>query len=147
MFKLVPTNQVLVEVSIKQPYLYDLDPETARRKGCVMEDQIHRHVDDWEDTSVKQKYVYRDSNGVEHETLYDALEYWFDEDGALEGYEIRYERPQDNGVGSRTKLSSFKEVIEEAWNNPNKFEIVSGPKLTAAQYKFLNKVLGAAKER
>lgn len=145
MFKRVPTNQVHVEVLIKQPYLYELEPEQAYRRGREIEDQIRRHVDDWEDTNVIQKYTYRDSHGQEHETLYDALEYWFDEDGALETFEIRYERPSDNGVGSRQKTRSFQEVIEEAWKNPHKFEVVSGPKLTEAQEKFLKKVLEESK--
>lgn len=141
MFKKVPTNQVHVEALIKQPYLYDLEPEQAYRRGREIEDQIRRHVDDWEDTNVIQKYTYRDTHGQEHETLYDALEYWFDEDGALETYEIRYERPNDIGAGTRRRFWSFKELIEEAWVNPWKFEIVSGPKLTTAQYKFLKNVL------
>lgn len=144
MFKMVPTNDVTVEITPSRPWIVEFTADQAYRQSHDIADQIRRHVDGFENVCVNQKYAYIDHNGMEHETLYDALEYWFDEDGALEKYEVRYERPNDNAVGIRRAFSSFKEVVEEAWNNPNEFEILSGPKLTAPQYTFLTKVLDVA---
>ncbi|GIP10435.1 hypothetical protein J1TS5_26050 [Paenibacillus macerans] len=141
MFKMVPTNQVTVEVTPSVPWLGQLTADQAYRDGQNIADQIRRHVDGYQNIYVDQKFAYVDSDGIEFETLYEALEYRFDAEGALETFEIRYERPSDNGVGSRQKTRSFQEVIEEAWKNPHKFEVVSGPKLTEAQEKFLKKVL------
>lgn len=145
MFKMVPTNDVHVEVSIQKPWFGDLTPDQARRKAEEIGISIRRHVDEIDGVHAIQKYAYVDPNGIEYETLYDALENWFDEDGAIETFGIRYERPSDNGVGSSGRVRSFQEVIEEAWKNPHKFEVVSGPKLTEAQEKFLKKVLEESK--
>lgn len=147
MFERVPTNEVRVEVTVKRPWLFDIDADHAYRKGRAIKEQIERHVDDVDDVTVIQEFTYRDSFGIEHESLYDVLEYLFDEDGALEKYEFTYERPSDNGIGTRSRTDSFKELIEEAWKNPWKFELVSGPKLTTEQEKFLARVVDAAMDQ
>lgn len=144
MFKFVPSADVHVEVSVERPWFSEMTPDQARRKAEDIQNGIRRHIDGISGVHVIQKYVYVDQNGWEHESLYDALEGWFDEDGALEKYEFVYERPSDNGIGTRSRTDSFKELIEEAWKNPWKFELVNGPKLTPAQQKFLTKVIDAA---
>lgn len=147
MIKIVPTNSVTVEVTPSDPWFGQLTADQAYRNGQNIADQIRRHVDGYQNIYVDQKSAYVDEEGREFESLYDALEYWFDEDGALETYEYRYERPSDNGVGTRGRTTSFKELITSAWNNPNNFSILSGPPLNEAQDKFFRKVIDAALDR
>ncbi|MNW44133.1 hypothetical protein D3C74_213550 [compost metagenome] len=147
MFKLVPTNDCHVEVYIQGPWFGELTADQANRMAHDISDQIRRHVDDIDGVTVVQKRVYRDSDGVDFESLYDALEYRFDEYGALEKLMIRYERPNDKGIGTRVSGLNFEQMIEIAWNNPWKFEVVDGPELTEAQERFLHNVLDASLEQ
>jgi hypothetical protein len=150
-YKSVPTNEVVVEVH--PSYVGDLggiviggmerSTEDEMRTAKEIEGQINRHVDDVGHTTVKAERMYETEDGSQYETefemLADQLEYDF-------GYEVRYERPSDNGVGTRTFPKSFNELIETAFENPYKFSVHKGD-LNKEQQEFLSKVLEEGRNR
>src|SRR5690625_5007696 len=100
MIKKVETNECQVIVEPRYIGIESIPGETFRNCANIQKD-IERHVDDVESIYIKQKYVYETKGGSQHDTLYDALEYLFDEiGGCLPVYRYRYERPEDKGTGS-----------------------------------------------
>jgi hypothetical protein len=107
--------------------------------------QIKRHVDGVGWTDIAQKQMYETASGDQFDSLYEALEELYDEHGSSPIYSIRYERPSDNGTGTRRTFNDFKEVITEAWSNPWKFELQNfSTPLTEEQEQFLSNVIAAS---
>lgn len=106
-----------------------------------IESQIKRHVTNVGHTYIHQKHVYETDDGVQHERLYDALEHLFDEDGGLlPRYSYTYERPGNKGVRTVGHAYDFRDLVEEAWENPWNFTVTGTP-LNDRQKKFLDRVI------
>lgn len=144
--KRIPTNEVIIEVTPKNAGNYgffsisgqERSAESEYRLAQEIEGNIKRHVDDVQYTHVIQKAVYQDENGDNHDSIYDLLASNF---SGWSGYSYRYERPSDNGIGTRSSTDSFPELIEEAYRYPHKFEVTG--ELTEDQKEFLGKAIGA----
>jgi hypothetical protein len=132
-----------VEVTAAKGWFETVTPAREYRKCEEIRDGIKRHVDDVESVYVNQKYAWHNDEHGTFDSLYDALEYTLE--GPNYGYRYRYERPSDNGVGTSGRADGFKELIETAYRNPHKFELIqSEPPLTDGQQEFLERVLEAA---
>lgn len=83
-------------------------------------------------------HVYGTEND-EYETMFDMLASELNYD---EGYEFKYFRPNDNGIGTRGLRLSFEGLVEEAFRNPWEFKVLSG-NLTSNQQEFLEQVKDA----
>ncbi|MEV2907572.1 hypothetical protein ABNF65_02735 [Paenibacillus larvae] len=147
MIKKVATEEcvVLVEPEVLQPYFYQASAEDYYNACESIRESIKRHVDGISYINILRKHEY-EVDGDTFETLYDALEHLFAEDYQAPIYQIHYEQPSDNGVGTRVTRYSFEKVIEEAWKNPYKFEIKlkESTPLTEEQAGFLNRVINAS---
>ena len=148
--KRVPTNNVEVIVTPRNPgdfgSIYiggkERTPKEERSVAEEIKCNIQGNVGDVGHIYVMQKEMLVTEDGVEHETLYDALEHLFSDEYFR--YEYRYVRPSDNGVGSRAYAKSFPDLIEKAFQNPWDFEIHSAnPPLSDQQKAFLNNVVAA----
>lgn len=147
MIKKVATENcvVLVEPKLLQPYFYQASAEDYYNACESLKNSIKRHVDGISYINILRKHEY-EADGETFETLYDALGHLFADDYQAPIYHIHYERPSDNGVGTRVTWYSFEKVIEEAWKNPYKFEVKlkESTPLTEEQAGFLNRVINAS---
>jgi hypothetical protein len=142
----VATNDVVVEVTPTRSRNFgfirtngeEQSPEAEYNKAVDLERQIKRHVDGYEAVDIVQKRIFKDEHGDTHNTLFELL-YNNLSDSTIE-YTYRYERPSDNGIGTRGTTYKFDELVEIAFKNPNKFQIISG-ELTDTQINFLSKVV------
>ena len=142
-FTMVPTADVTVEVTASKGWFETLTPKGEYRKCDEIRTGIQRHVDGVGSAYVKQQYAWHNEEHGTFESLYEALDTVLD--GPTIGYKYRYERPSDNGVGTSGTVDSFKELIETAYRDPHKFELVRAvPELTTEQQEFLQRVLEAA---
>lgn len=132
MIKQVPTEKCEVVVYPRNPGNFGSiriggmtrTPEEEYRLCQDIEKDIKRHVDDVETAYVRREYKYQTVDGDEFETKYEALEYLYaSEDFRVRGFDYRYERPSDNGVGTSGRVYDFKKVIEEAYDYPWNFEV------------------------
>lgn len=137
----IATNDCKVEVTVEKRWIGERSAREEYRKCEIMVDEIKRHVDDVGHVFIEQKYVWTDDRGYEWDSLYEALEELYDEEGVRETYTLRYERPSDDGIGTRSTVNSFEKLIEAAWQTPWNFEYITGPVLTASQRIFLSRVI------
>lgn len=105
-------------------------------------ENIKRHVDDIGYTYIEQKTSFETDDGGKFESLFEALEHLYDEEGCGTMFEYSYKRPNDK-YGTRSRTNSFERLIEEAYNNPWDFEIHKGNS-THEQALFLWKVVEAS---
>jgi hypothetical protein len=141
--KVVATNDVEVIVQPKMGGNWlsseERSPENERYEAEEIQRAIRRHVD-IRHAYINKRYLYQDENGEQHETLYDLLDSNLNE--KISNYVYSYERESDNGVGTRGSTVSFTELIEGAFRNPYKFELISG-EISDDQKAFLDKVVEA----
>ncbi|MFW5438867.1 hypothetical protein [Paenibacillus apiarius] len=148
MIELIAINECEVIVEALSHWSGERTPKEEYRACEEIKEQIGRHVDGCGNIRIQQKYAHEIEDGTKFDTLYEALEHLFDGNGCAPEYLIRYERPSDNGVGTRRIVSRFEDVIEEAWENPHKFGLLPGStELTLEQIEFLDRVLKAALKR
>lgn len=147
MYKMIPTNEVIVEVYPEQySGWFNREEKSADRMyqdAKEIESNIKRHVDGVDSIHIIQKHKYQDKEtGNTYDSLYEMLEDKYAEDN-LEYYSFAYKRPSDNGVGTRSYAKSFRELIEEAYRNPFDFNLIKecSSRLTEEKEKFLNKVI------
>jgi len=149
-YKVMPTNEVFVRVDPRNAGNFGImrmsgqerSVEDEHRLAREIENQINRHVDDVERTEVISEKVYVVGND-EYESLYDMLLNELEYNGY---YDFQYERPRDDGIKTRSHVSSFEELVERAFTNPHKFQLLSGT-VTSEQEEFLNKVIEAGLNR
>ncbi len=103
---------------------------------------IKRHVDDIGHTYIDQKTSFETDDGGKFESLFEALEHLYDEEGCGTVFEYSYKRPNDK-YGTRSRTNNFERLIEEAYNNPWDFELHCGD-LTPDQTLFMWKVVDAS---
>lgn len=103
---------------------------------------IKRHVDDIGWNYINQKQVYETEDGEQFETMFEALEHLYDEEGCGSYFEYTYKRPNDQ-YGTRSRANNFEKLIVDAYANPWDFELVRG-ELTPEQTMFLWKVVDAS---
>lgn len=146
--KTVPTNKVLFTIDMKEPFYRELSPNEALEQAEQIKRDIERHVDNIERVWIKQIDAFETADGTEHKSLFDALVNEFDGVEVKEGYQARYERPSDNGVGSRTAWMTYEEMIETAYQNPWNYTIVAATTpLDDDQKAFLQRVIDAGLAR
>lgn len=149
LIKTIPTNDVEIRINARSAgdfgfmrTFIERSPQDEYRVCEEIVREIKRHVDGVGWTHIQQKHVFETEDGSQYDTLFEALEYLYD-DGSAPQFEVRFVRPNDKGIGTATRPKSFDQLIETAYKNPHEFSVVRG-NLTTNQKLFLDRVLEAA---
>jgi hypothetical protein len=141
--KCVYKNNSYVKVTPEMPLniLTQESPERTIRYCKALQSEIKRHCD-VDACEVVTEYAWEYGN-MQFDSLYDLLLHEIFEGELNEPwFAYYYERPSDNGIGSRGTVHSFKELVEEAFENPWNFTVEeSYSSLAPESQEFLNKVI------
>lgn len=141
--KCVYKNSSHVRVTPEMPVniLTQASPEKTIRYCKELKSEIERHCD-VDECEVVTEYAW-EYDDMQFDSLYELLQHALIEGELNEPwFTYRYERPSDDGIGSRGTVYSFKELIELAFDNPWNFTVIeSYPTLAPESQEFLNKVI------
>ena len=139
--KCVPSNKVVVEVTVLDPWWSDPTPEEFYEKGKRLDHAIRSssNIDNDEiDSYVNQEYVYKTSSKEEFEHLADAIESELGIDmPCTKDYTYRYRR-QNEKYGYCGTVYEFRYVVEEAYKNPLNFTCTN---LSEEEQKYIDLIL------
>lgn len=133
-FKLVPTNNVVVEVTPESGWT-ERTPEQEYNEGNSLKREIDRHVDNG-GTYVRQTYEYIHDD-ESFETLYDAIS-----DVILDcmfSYSVTGKARKEEEYPTGIHCYSFKDVLEEVYRHP--YECKVEGELTEKEIKAIQMVI------